>query len=290
MWGEGTVLDVDVGPNLYAYTRQNPWSKFDPLGLDTNLIGPVHPDGTRNDGRAEIASSDNDDYDINAHSDKVGFLRWENVPKELQVGTRGGKFYLVKDGKLTDQDISKQVREYADQLKAADYTLYQSFVSKFKNDQDEFDSARTASIPNKRYAELRSHYEELGKKGGKAGRLKEQIFKVHGGHYVPISEESLAQLVFSDSDFPKQRFSPVKIYINACQCNSTDVVNPSPATRLMTHLANKAKRPITYHAPKNYMAWKHLKGGKFERQYFHDTDQKMPAPAPPPATVHPNPQ
>ena len=34
MWGEGTVLDVDVGPNLYAYVRQNPWSKFDPLGLE----------------------------------------------------------------------------------------------------------------------------------------------------------------------------------------------------------------------------------------------------------------
>ena len=37
MWGEGTVLDVDVGPNLYAYTRQNPWTvSFDPLGLQDN--------------------------------------------------------------------------------------------------------------------------------------------------------------------------------------------------------------------------------------------------------------
>ena len=35
MWGEGTVLDVDVGPNLYAYTRQNPWSGIDPDGLAT---------------------------------------------------------------------------------------------------------------------------------------------------------------------------------------------------------------------------------------------------------------
>ena len=35
MWGEGTVLDVDIGPNLYAYVRQNPWTKFDPLGLKT---------------------------------------------------------------------------------------------------------------------------------------------------------------------------------------------------------------------------------------------------------------
>ena len=33
MWGDGTVLDVDVGPNLYAYVRQNPWSSFDPHGL-----------------------------------------------------------------------------------------------------------------------------------------------------------------------------------------------------------------------------------------------------------------
>ena len=33
MWGEGTVLDVDVGPNLYAYVRQNPWTAFDPHGL-----------------------------------------------------------------------------------------------------------------------------------------------------------------------------------------------------------------------------------------------------------------
>ena len=35
MWGDGTVLDVDVGPNLYAYVQQNPWTNFDPLGLKT---------------------------------------------------------------------------------------------------------------------------------------------------------------------------------------------------------------------------------------------------------------
>ena len=35
MWGEGTVLDVDIGPNLYAYVRQNPWTSWDPLGLET---------------------------------------------------------------------------------------------------------------------------------------------------------------------------------------------------------------------------------------------------------------
>ena len=38
MWGEGTVLDVDVGPNLYTYVRQNPWTKFDPLGLTDEEI------------------------------------------------------------------------------------------------------------------------------------------------------------------------------------------------------------------------------------------------------------
>ncbi len=30
---------VDVGPNVYAYVRQNPWSKFDPLGLATVATG-----------------------------------------------------------------------------------------------------------------------------------------------------------------------------------------------------------------------------------------------------------
>ena len=43
MWGEGTVLDVDVGPNLYAYVRQNPWSSFDPLGLSPWLT--IDPNG-----------------------------------------------------------------------------------------------------------------------------------------------------------------------------------------------------------------------------------------------------
>ena len=42
MWGEGTVLDVDVGPNLYAYVRQNPWSFFDSLGLSRQFIGYVY--------------------------------------------------------------------------------------------------------------------------------------------------------------------------------------------------------------------------------------------------------
>jgi len=34
LWGYDVVLDVDIGPNLYAYVNQNPWSKFDPLGLN----------------------------------------------------------------------------------------------------------------------------------------------------------------------------------------------------------------------------------------------------------------
>ncbi len=39
LWGPGTVLDVDVGPNLYTYVRQNPWSAFDPTGLaDVPLV------------------------------------------------------------------------------------------------------------------------------------------------------------------------------------------------------------------------------------------------------------
>ena len=42
MWGEGTVLDVDVGPNLYAYVRQNPWTKFDPLGLMEPLSNAMY--------------------------------------------------------------------------------------------------------------------------------------------------------------------------------------------------------------------------------------------------------
>ena len=42
MWGEGTVLDVDVGPNLYAYVRQNPWSKFDPTGLGEKGFNSVN--------------------------------------------------------------------------------------------------------------------------------------------------------------------------------------------------------------------------------------------------------
>jgi len=34
LWGYDLGLGVDVGPNLYAYVNQNPWSKFDPLGLN----------------------------------------------------------------------------------------------------------------------------------------------------------------------------------------------------------------------------------------------------------------
>lgn len=34
-----TALDVADGPNLYAYVHQNPWTKFDPLGLQIGYQG-----------------------------------------------------------------------------------------------------------------------------------------------------------------------------------------------------------------------------------------------------------
>ncbi len=34
LWGYDLGLGVDVGPNLYAYVRQNPWSYYDPYGLE----------------------------------------------------------------------------------------------------------------------------------------------------------------------------------------------------------------------------------------------------------------
>lgn len=33
LWGYDLGLGVDVGPNLYAYVRQNPWTYYDPYGL-----------------------------------------------------------------------------------------------------------------------------------------------------------------------------------------------------------------------------------------------------------------
>jgi hypothetical protein len=34
-WSYDIALDVRNGPNLYAYVRQNPWTSFDPLGLES---------------------------------------------------------------------------------------------------------------------------------------------------------------------------------------------------------------------------------------------------------------
>ncbi|MDF1816406.1 MAG: hypothetical protein P1V20_29670 [Verrucomicrobiales bacterium] len=41
------------GPNLYTYVRQNPWSKFDPLGLETGVAKYSHDEALR---RASMAS------------------------------------------------------------------------------------------------------------------------------------------------------------------------------------------------------------------------------------------
>ncbi|GAA5144062.1 hypothetical protein GCM10023213_33320 [Prosthecobacter algae] len=35
----GYLERMQDGPNLYAYVKQNPWSKFDPLGLEKNKAG-----------------------------------------------------------------------------------------------------------------------------------------------------------------------------------------------------------------------------------------------------------
>ena len=38
-WGYDCTLDVRDGPNVYAYVKQNPWTSFDPLGLEEKKPG-----------------------------------------------------------------------------------------------------------------------------------------------------------------------------------------------------------------------------------------------------------
>ena len=52
-YGYETALDVSDGPNLYAYVRQNPWSKFDPLGLDDRALYPGTADEVKIRGRGQ---------------------------------------------------------------------------------------------------------------------------------------------------------------------------------------------------------------------------------------------
>ena len=38
-WGYDVASDVRDGPNVYAYVKQNPWTSFDPLGLEEKKPG-----------------------------------------------------------------------------------------------------------------------------------------------------------------------------------------------------------------------------------------------------------
>ena len=64
-WGYDCTVDVRDGPNLYAYVKQNPWTAWDPHGL--NLITKLAQKGLKvishdADGVAKIAGKRASDY------------------------------------------------------------------------------------------------------------------------------------------------------------------------------------------------------------------------------------
>lgn len=96
----GTFLTRDPagfvdGPNLYAYVNQNPWTKFDPEGLDAELVNPAVPNVYRYTLRPDLNPKSNPNVNI-----KGSFItNWNpDYTKECATGAQFTHGTVKKDG------------------------------------------------------------------------------------------------------------------------------------------------------------------------------------------------
>lgn len=121
------------GPNLYAYVRQNPWSKFDPLGLDDVEIGEVYRVVNHETKEVYVGITHSDRGTDARHADKThparDLLDREGTVRRSEKVTVGDDFQQrAKDAGLNSDSARKNAmmaveRDTIDQAKK-DYEGY----------------------------------------------------------------------------------------------------------------------------------------------------------------------
>jgi RHS repeat-associated protein len=143
----GTFISRDPlghvdGPNVYCYVGQNPWTKFDPLGLEEQVIGVVYVianmrtkevyvgstkysgDDLDDDDWEDAADAFNDRVSEHDHQQKTGGLRRESdtIVVLRKIIADPDKIVEINGGpERPGQDISRPVRETVEYEELADW-------------------------------------------------------------------------------------------------------------------------------------------------------------------------
>jgi len=95
------------GPNLYAYVRNNPWSAFDPHGLEMEIF---HPDGRH----ATVP----DNTSVFVWTDRNGQTQMAAISRDPT-----GKLYYDTSGKIEAHRRAMGAKRFGEQMAAGGYTL-----------------------------------------------------------------------------------------------------------------------------------------------------------------------
>lgn len=235
---------------MVFYVNQNPWTFFDPLGLDKDYTGPVEPDGTADHKRMNTsrAQEQNAGYDIDIHSSTGGFYKWEDVPKHVTIR------------KTNDQFVSESGEQI--EVRESDREQMELRISNSPEG--------SAKYPNPNYDRVKSEIKKEIEEGGSNGFTNSTLDMLDkaGGYYRPVNPKELATDIVSDVKFTDGLKN--KFFINGCECGKPIIVSgkqfiDTPAQQLVQAIANESGKRIQGVSPKGNFSWERPSRGHWER-------------------------
>jgi hypothetical protein len=139
-WGYEPALDVRDGPNLYAYVSENPWSKFDPDGLEAQEARPPN-----------LLEFFNPNYGRDAEIEKGMIAVAKANPKRLVVGIHGSaKSVFDSNTRKTRYEVwlAKQIKDHPFNSKSEGTLLNSCNTGNTKGNENPI-AARVAKLTGK---------------------------------------------------------------------------------------------------------------------------------------------
>jgi len=146
------------GPNLYAYVRQNPWSSFDPLGLETRKVGKYTIKGK---GHHPVTVESMQRH--NMHPTLAEELDGRTMSTKHPHGSAGHKHYNKLEGGIVDKKVAAlkkggvKIDKSAKMTQAQAKKIADQLVGAVKNTDDKYVKWFLGAVKTKEAGHIAKH-------------------------------------------------------------------------------------------------------------------------------------
>ena len=175
------------GPNLYTYARQNPWTGFDPLGLEARKVGKYTIKGK---GHHPVTVESMQRHDM--HPTLAEELDKQSIKTNHSHGGAGHKHYNKLEGEIVDKKVAALKKKGVKVDKSAKMTQAQAkkiadqLVGAVKNTDDKYVKWFLGAVETKDSAYIAKHGTILRvKMHAAAGTKASASLLARAGKYMP---------------------------------------------------------------------------------------------------------